>query len=790
MRRLFIALHIVLVALILLNPWTSWCAVYYVDATGGDDGNTGLATDNAWQTISKVNGDTFSAGDSILFAKDNTWREKLTVPSSGSAGNPITFGAYGSGEKPVITGADLKTSWTSSALTGNANAITGPETIGGTGWNAPTRARMSANVATPLSPSGAQTVDGLIADTTNNTHLVDAGAGTTTPAQAYSFSVYAYPGSSNWILLQAMWFDAGWGYIDSFYSSFSIPLYGAGSLGTATGGTTGKAVYDVGGGWKRISISDTAPALAVNCLVQIIALVADDGGTFTGDNTAINTYLWGAKFENASAPSLYQNYTSYYATSTTANFIVTDDGARMLRSMDVSKGLFPNQFFWEDSTDRLYVRLTGDSNPSGSVMEAYTRQVAAEVISKSHITFDSLELTGTQATSLASSDVREYGAGLSIEVGTDNGTYQGYTVNNCTFTKNGGNGLLAWFEWVAATGGRVAQNITITNNIFNESNWELNSLNNTNLINLYGRPSDNHWQTINISGNAIYQDININPINDGGFYTGGMVLYVGGSNTSVENNSVAGSSHGITVYAYDNTTSIGTYRYNNIHDTSDDCFWIAGTFNGGTVSYNQCYNTLDQFLDTYRADAAVLQQSNLNIYNNTIDNVANACINLVKITNVNIKNNVLYQCGPSNDILQQYHAIYISDTINGSANVTIGTLVSDYNDVYISAGAMVGVFNSVESTNYTWVNWKSTKAQDAHSLDSDPLFVSTVTPDFSLQAASPAINAGVDVGLTVDYLGNGLSGAAWDIGAYEYQAAGGGGVHFPSFPSFPTFPGR
>ncbi|HEY4509808.1 MAG TPA: right-handed parallel beta-helix repeat-containing protein, partial [Candidatus Paceibacterota bacterium] len=49
---------------------------------------------------------TFSAGDNIYFKKGETWREKLTVPSSGSSGTPITFGAYGSGNAPIITGAD------------------------------------------------------------------------------------------------------------------------------------------------------------------------------------------------------------------------------------------------------------------------------------------------------------------------------------------------------------------------------------------------------------------------------------------------------------------------------------------------------------------------------------------------------------------------------------------------------------------------------------------------------------------------------------------------------------
>jgi hypothetical protein len=563
-----------------------------------------------------------------------------------------------------------------------------------------------------------------------------------------------------------MWFDAGWGYIDSFYSSFSIPLYGAGSLGTATGGTTGKAVYDIGGGWKRISISDTAPALAVNCLVQIIALVADDGGTFTGDNAAINTYLWGAKFENASAPSLYQNYTSYYATSTTANFVVTDDGSRMLRSMDVSKGLYPNQFFWEDSTDRLYVRLTGDSNPSGSVIEAYNRQVAAEAISKSYITFDSLEFTGTQSTTLAAADVRESGAGLSIEIGTDNGIYQGYTVNNCTFSKNGSNGALFWMEWIAEGGGRTAQTITFSNNTINEANWELSSLNNASLLRFHGRPSDNKWAGVTVSGNIFYQDIAINPINDGGYYTSGLWLDTTGGAT-VTQNEISGSSHGITSYPYSNTDSIGTINRNYIHDTSDDCIWLAGSFNAGTVSYNICKNPLDQFLDTYAQGVAAGQKSGLNIYNNTVYGTTNACINLVKTENTNIKNNNFWECGSSSGMSQQYHVIYINDTEGDDTNTTLGTLASDYNDVIISAGAKVGVYNSGESTSYTWANWKSVKSQDANSLTSDPLFVSS--SDYHLQSGSPAINAGVDVGLTEDYRGMVVpQGAAPDIGAYEF----------------------
>jgi len=91
--------------------------VYYVDVTNGNDLNDGLSPATAWKTISKVNNSSFSPGDYIYFKRGGIWREQLIVPSSGTSGNPITFGAYGNGNKPIISGADNITTssylWTS-----------------------------------------------------------------------------------------------------------------------------------------------------------------------------------------------------------------------------------------------------------------------------------------------------------------------------------------------------------------------------------------------------------------------------------------------------------------------------------------------------------------------------------------------------------------------------------------------------------------------------------------------------------------------------------------------------
>ena len=91
---------------------TAYADTYYVDVTGGSDTYDGLSQSTAWQTIAKVNSMSFNPGDSILFKRGEIWREQLTVSSSGDSTYPITYGAYGSGDKPIINGADVMVGFT------------------------------------------------------------------------------------------------------------------------------------------------------------------------------------------------------------------------------------------------------------------------------------------------------------------------------------------------------------------------------------------------------------------------------------------------------------------------------------------------------------------------------------------------------------------------------------------------------------------------------------------------------------------------------------------------------
>jgi hypothetical protein len=77
---------------------------YYVSSSQGNDGNGGTSAAAAWQTLAKVNGQTFQPGDAILLRRGDVWNESLTPPSSGATWNPITFDAYGTGAPPNLTG--------------------------------------------------------------------------------------------------------------------------------------------------------------------------------------------------------------------------------------------------------------------------------------------------------------------------------------------------------------------------------------------------------------------------------------------------------------------------------------------------------------------------------------------------------------------------------------------------------------------------------------------------------------------------------------------------------------
>lgn len=79
-------------------------------STSGNDLNNGTSAATPWKTLGKIN--TMSPGANVLLKRGDTFYGGITITKSGTAGNPITIGAYGTGAKPVITGFTTVSTWT------------------------------------------------------------------------------------------------------------------------------------------------------------------------------------------------------------------------------------------------------------------------------------------------------------------------------------------------------------------------------------------------------------------------------------------------------------------------------------------------------------------------------------------------------------------------------------------------------------------------------------------------------------------------------------------------------
>ena len=96
----------------LLVQSTVWGQATYYVSSAGNDANNGRTIGTPFQSINKVNTLGLQAGDSVLFRRGDTFQGTLTIRASGSANRPVVFDAYGSGQKPVLSGSTPVTSWT------------------------------------------------------------------------------------------------------------------------------------------------------------------------------------------------------------------------------------------------------------------------------------------------------------------------------------------------------------------------------------------------------------------------------------------------------------------------------------------------------------------------------------------------------------------------------------------------------------------------------------------------------------------------------------------------------
>lgn len=79
-------------------------ATFYVDSHNGRDEAAGTGELAAWQSLDRVNKAELIPGDTVLFKRGGLWRGEFR-PHSGTNGARIVYGAYGTGDKPIIQGS-------------------------------------------------------------------------------------------------------------------------------------------------------------------------------------------------------------------------------------------------------------------------------------------------------------------------------------------------------------------------------------------------------------------------------------------------------------------------------------------------------------------------------------------------------------------------------------------------------------------------------------------------------------------------------------------------------------
>lgn len=80
---------------------------YYLDATNGNDSNTGTSPKQAWRSMDKLNRVLLNPGDKVLLKRGEIFNGELEISAQGTPERRIYVEAYGEGDtKPCIVGHD------------------------------------------------------------------------------------------------------------------------------------------------------------------------------------------------------------------------------------------------------------------------------------------------------------------------------------------------------------------------------------------------------------------------------------------------------------------------------------------------------------------------------------------------------------------------------------------------------------------------------------------------------------------------------------------------------------
>lgn len=258
-------------------------------------------------------------------------------------------------------------------------------------------------------------------------------------------------------------------------------------------------------------------------------------------------------------------------------------------------------------------------------------------------------------------------------------------------------------------------------------------------------PTYDYARNGEISGNTVYNISAINNPGEGNQYDADGIYVDGGSQIVIERNLSYNNDLNIEVASEHrgHVSSYVTVRNNLVYGANSVGISIGGYASnvGGTDHCTIVNNTLygDDTKNTGSGEFQVQYYATNNIF----------------------ENNIVYATS---------QGLFINNLTNSEPSpVTV-----DYNLYYSSVSASSANF-IWNGTNYTeFSSYQTGTGNDSHSQYADPQFVNLTTtpPNLQIQATSPAVNAGHNLGATVvgtvDYAGNPrVKGTTIDIGAYE-----------------------
>lgn len=646
--------------------------------TGGNDA--------VFATVADVNVFTnLQPGDIVLFRRGQTWRENLTIPASGNISNYIYFGAYGTGNNPILNGSTYKPNADFTLYKTIGSIFDVPTTNNlATGGNRNYRSVISAgadSTTVKIRLRASDSADWVIGGVSIGERLGSTNATVATPTRI----TWVAAGGGDGITITAGT------YADSDIIAFPI---------------TAGSEYLVHVYMTQRNLKQSATGSIYYDFTGV-----DESLLQTPDIGQLSSLAGGQMVETIFG----SNDVSVYSTEQIVDpMAVIEDNIFLAEKTALDRIVGAGQYFWNGS-DTLYVTaMDGSAVPSNNKMyEVYKLQYNIFDNAKSYIDISNIDCKASFNNDSTMGGIYLRGdhnvvhdlsvySGMrhlfSFYVGADNNLAYNLNIYDSYDTSN-----------FVAYGSGTTDNVLRNSNIYQSAN-QPNLLNNA-LIRAHGNSTDNI-----VSNNNIYNEI---ARSNSGFQN--IDIYDSGTSLSLLNNY-------ITLGSSQNGILIGN----------------SATTGAQIISGNVIYGP-DEHSIFYIKDSPGSV-----IYNNTIIGNTSAIYPIVDLVNsesVVLKNNILYG----------------GYAIRGDVNSETG-FASNYNDFYDA-----DIFKWTWGvTDYATLNdWQTNSNSDINSINTDSLFINSVS-NFQLQASSPAIDSGTNVGLTTDYAGNNIYGIP-DIGAYEYQ---------------------